>query len=213
MKKIDTILQKNKIWAQSIKEKTPNFFKKLAQSQHPLFLWIGCSDSRVPAEILANMNPGELFVHRNIANMIVHTDFNCFSVIQYAVEFLEVEQIIICGHYGCGGLKAAITNSRFGLLNNWLMHIRDLYTKHRRLLEHFPLGKRLDIFCKINVIEQVYNLGRSETLQLAWNHGRKVSIHGFVYNIQDGLLHNLGITVDKPSMLEQTYRNGISQIT
>lgn len=159
-------------------------FEKLAQAQKPRFLWIGCSDSRVPAERLTGLEPGELFVHRNVANLVIHTDLNCLSVVQYAVDVLEVEHIIICGHYGCGGVQAAVENPELGLINNWLLHIRDIWFKHSSLLGEMPQERRLDTLCELNVMEQVYNLGHSTIMQSAWKRGQKVTIHGWAYGIR-----------------------------
>ena len=171
----------------------PGIFERLAQAQKPRFLWIGCSDSRVPAERLTGLEPGELFVHRNVANLVIHTDLNCLSVVQYAVDVLEVEHIIICGHLGCGGVQAAVENPELGLIDNWLLHIRDLWYKHSSLLGELPPEQRFDMLCKINVIEQVYNLGHSTIMQSAWKRGQKVMIHGWVYGIQDGRLRDMEV--------------------
>jgi carbonic anhydrase len=164
----------------------PRIFGKLAQAQNPRFLWIGCSDSRVPAERLTGLEPGELFVHRNVANLVIHTDLNCLSVVQYAVDVLQVEHIIICGHYGCGGVQAAVENTELGLIDNWLLHIRDIWFKHSSLLGEMPQERRMDTLCELNVMEQVYNLGHSTIMQSAWKRGQKVSIHGWAYGIHDG---------------------------
>ncbi|BBU86618.1 carbonic anhydrase [Escherichia coli] len=171
-------------------EEDPGFFEKLAQAQKPRFLWIGCSDSRVPAERLTGLEPGELFVHRNVANLVIHTDLNCLSVVQYAVDVLEVEHIIICGHYGCGGVQAAVENPELGLINNWLLHIRDIWFKHSSLLGEMPQERRLDTLCELNVMEQVYNLGHSTIMQSAWKRGQKVTIHGWAYGIHDAACVN-----------------------
>jgi len=212
MKDIDTLISNNRQWSRLLKEEDPGFFERLAQAQTPRFLWIGCSDSRVPAERLTGLEPGELFVHRNVANLVIHTDLNCLSVVQYAVEVLEVEHIIICGHYGCGGVKAAVENPELGLINNWLLHIRDLWYKHSSLLGELPPEKRFDKLCEINVIEQVYNLGHSTVMQSAWKRGQKVNIHGWVYGIMDGYLRDLGVSSTNRETLEQRYRQGIANL-
>lgn len=173
MPDIKQLFQNNSTWAQSIKSERPEFFAKLEESQHPEYLWIGCSDSRVPAERLTGLYSGELFVHRNVANQVIHTDLNCLSVVQYAVDVLKVKHIIICGHYGCGGVQAAIDNPNLGLINNWLLHIRDLYLKHRNWLAQFPKDEWANKLCEINVAEQVYHLGNSTVLQQAWERGQK----------------------------------------
>lgn len=190
MKDIDTLISNNALWSKMLVEEDPGFFEKLAQAQKPRFLWIGCSDSRVPAERLTGLEPGELFVHRNVANLVIHTDLNCLSVVQYAVDVLEVEHIIICGHYGCGGVQAAVENPELGLINNWLLHIRDIWFKHSSLLGEMPQERRLDTLCELNVMEQVYNLGHSTIMQSAWKRGQKVTIHGWAYGIHDGLLRD-----------------------
>jgi len=212
MKDIDTLISNNRQWSRLLKEEDPGFFERLSLAQKPRFLWIGCSDSRVPAERLTGLEPGELFVHRNVANLVVHTDLNCLSVVQYAVEVLEVEHIIICGHYGCGGVKAAVENPELGLINNWLLHIRDLWYKHSSLLGELPPEKRFDKLCEINVIEQVYNLGHSTVMQSAWKRGQKVNIHGWVYGIMDGYLRDLGVSSTNRETLEQRYRQGIANL-
>lgn len=167
----------------------------------------------MPAESLTSLEPGELFVHRNVANLVIHTDLNCLSVVQYAVEVLEVEHIIICGHYGCGGVQAAVENPELGLINNWLLHIRDLWYKHSSLLGELPPEQRLNALCEINVVEQVYNLGHSTVMQSAWKRGQKVTIHGWVYGIQDGRLRNLEVTATNRETLEQRYRRAMSSLS
>ncbi|AQL18630.1 carbonate dehydratase [Klebsiella variicola] len=158
------------------------------------------------------MEPGELFVHRNVANLVIHTDLNCLSVVQYAVDVLEVEHIIICGHYGCGGVQAAVENPELGLIDNWLLHIRDIWFKHSSLLGEMPEERRLDTLCELNVMEQVYNLGHSTIMQSAWKRGQKVTIHGWAYGIHDGLLRDLDVTAVSRETLEQRYRHGISNL-
>jgi carbonic anhydrase len=212
MTDINTLISNNREWSKLLIEEDPGFFERLVQAQKPRFLWIGCSDSRVPAERLTGLEPGELFVHRNVANLVIHTDLNCLSVVQYAIEVLEVEHVIVCGHYGCGGVQAAMDNPELGLIDNWLLHIRDLWYKHSVLLGELPPDKRLDKLCEINVIEQVYNLGHSTVVQSAWKRGQKVSLHGWVYGIQDGCLRNLDVTADSREILEQRYRNGIASL-
>ncbi|WP_395755170.1 carbonate dehydratase [Edwardsiella ictaluri] len=212
MKEIEKLIANNQAWSQQVKEDNPNFFAKLAESQRPRFLWIGCSDSRVPAEQLTGLQPGELFVHRNVANLVIHTDLNCLSVVQYAVDVLQVEHIIICGHLGCGGFEAAVNNPELGLIDNWLLHIRDIWYKHSTLLGELPPEKRMDTLCELNVIEQVYNLGHSTILQSAWKRGQKVMIHGWVYGLQDGRLHDLDITAISRESLEVRYRNAMAKL-
>ena len=168
--------------------------------------------ARIKFQRLTGLEPGELFVHRNVANLVIHTDLNCLSVVQYAVEVLEVEHVIICGHYGCGGVQAAVENPELGLIDNWLLHIRDLWYKHSSLLGELPPEKRFDKLCEINVIEQVYNLGHSTVMQSAWKRGQKVNIHGWVYGIQDGYLRDLGVSSASREILEQRYRHGIANL-
>lgn len=214
MNEIKKLIANNRIWSNTINKKDPGFFERLSQTQNPRFLWIGCSDSRVPAERLTGLAPGELFVHRNVANLVIHTDLNCLSVVQYAIDVLNVEHIIICGHYDCGGVKAAIdTNSELGLIDNWLLHIRDLWYKHRSLLGETLPENRLNILCEINVIEQVYNLGHSTIVQSAWKRGQKVTLHGWVYGIQNGRLHDLEMSATSGQELEMNYGKVMSTLS
>ena len=198
----DQLFENNRKWAAAICAKDADFFKKLASQQSPEYLWIGCSDSRVPANELLGMLPGELFVHRNIANVVVHTDLNCLSVLQFAVDVLGVKHIIICGHYGCSGVHAAMTRRRVGLADNWLRHVQDVHQKHERYLgETLDLKQRSERLCELNVIEQVVNLCQTTVIQDAWERGQSITVHGWVYGLQDGLLHELGMTVSSPDML------------
>lgn len=212
MKDIERLMHNNEVWSANISKDDPEFFERLALAQKPRFLWIGCSDSRVPAERLTGLEPGELFVHRNVANLVIHTDLNCLSVVQYAVEVLEIEHIIICGHYECGGVNAAIDNPELGLINNWLLHIRDIWYKHSSLIGEFPPEKRANLLSEINVVEQVYNLGHSTIVQSAWKRGQKVLIHGWVYDVQDGKLRDLEISASSRESLELLYRKAISNL-
>lgn len=188
MPEIKQLFENNSKWSESIKAETPEYFAKLAKGQNPDFLWIGCADSRVPAERLTGLYSGELFVHRNVANQVIHTDLNCLSVVQYAVDVLQVKHIIVCGHYGCGGVTAAIDNPQLGLINNWLLHIRDYYLKHREYLDQMPAEDRSDKLAEINVAEQVYNLANSTVLQNAWERGQEA-----VYKLADSYLNMLCI--------------------
>ena len=196
MDKIKKLLEKNREWAEKVKEKDSQFFEKLSELQKPEFLWVGCSDSRITPANSIGLLPGEMFVHRNIANLVIHTDMNCLSVIQFAVDVLKVRHIIVCGHYGCGGVKAAFENTRLGLIDNWLRHIQDLAHKYEN-----ELGKaendeeRLDKLCEINVIEQVVNVGETTILQDAWARGQKVAVHGWIYYISDGIYQDLNVTL------------------
>lgn len=200
MKKLPHLFENNRAWARSMEESRPGFFQSLARQQRPQYLWIGCSDSRVPANEIVGLLPGELFVHRNIANLVIHTDMNCLSVIQYAVDVLKVRHIIVCGHYGCGGVKAALEGKPHGLIDGWLRHIQDLCRAYESELAQLRRnrGKEaalVDRVCEINVAEQVRNVCRTTTVQDAWRRGQPVSVHGWMYNIEDGLLRDLGLCV------------------
>jgi carbonic anhydrase len=198
MKDLKRLLDQNRAWAESIKATDPQFFQILAKQQSPTFLWIGCSDSRVPATQLVGMVPGEMFVHRNVANVVVHTDFNCLSVMQYAVDVLKVNHIIVCGHDGCGGVKAAMENVQFGLIDNWLRHVQDVMDEHKEELAKLEdESERLDRLCELNVIEQVKSVSRTTIVQNAWQRGQELVVHGWIYGLQDGLLRDLGISIDR----------------
>lgn len=212
MPEIKQLFDNNSKWSQEITSQRPEYFAKLEEGQSPGFLWIGCSDSRVPAERLTGLYSGELFVHRNVANQVIHTDLNCLSVVQYAVDVLKVKHIIVCGHYGCGGVNAAIDNPQLGLINNWLLHIRDLYLKHRNFLNELPREAWGDKLCEINVAEQVYNLGNSTILQNAWERGQDVEVHGVVYGIGDGKLEDLGVRCSSRETLEANYQTAMQTI-
>ncbi|MFV9998143.1 MAG: carbonate dehydratase [Arsenophonus endosymbiont of Dermacentor nuttalli] len=213
MKKIKQLFDNNQQWSESVTKENPSFFKELSKFQNPHFLWIGCSDSRVPAEKLIKAAPGDLFVHRNVANLVIHTDLNCLSVIQYAVDVLKVEHIIICGHYGCGGIEATIDNIERGLINNWLLHVRDIWFKHSLILGELAPQERVNRLCELNVIEQVYNLGHSTIIQSAWQRSQNVIIHGWVYGIQNGRLNDLDVTANSCEQLEITYRQAIAKLS
>jgi carbonic anhydrase len=198
MTDLKRLLDQNRAWAESIKASDPEFFQTLAKQQSPSFLWIGCSDSRVPATQLVGMVPGEMFVHRNVANVVVHTDFNCLSVMQYAVDVLQVNHIIVCGHDGCGGVKAAMDNLQFGLIDNWLRHVQDVLHAHKdELAQIEDESARLDRLCELNVIEQVLSVSRTTIVQNAWQRGQQLAVHGWIYGLQDGLLRDLGVSIDR----------------
>lgn len=197
MASLEHLFENNKQWAKKIKQEQPDFFDKLSKQQSPEYLWIGCSDSRVPANELLGMLPGEVFVHRNIANQVIHTDLNCLSVIQFAVEILKVKHIIVCGHYGCGGIAASLDDNQHGLIDNWLRHISDVYRFHKEELEQLAGDALTDRLCEINVIEQVANIAHTTTLINAWNNNQDTSIHGFVYNLRDGILKDLKVSQSK----------------
>lgn len=212
MKTLQDLITQNRTWAASVKSQQPDFFTNLSQQQTPKYLWIGCSDSRVPANQIVGLLPGEIFVHRNVANVVVHTDFNCLSVIQYAVEVLKVKHIILCGHYGCSGVRAALGNSQLGLIDNWLRHIKDVYSKYEKSLLKIPDEKiRLDRLCELNVIEQVNNICHTTIIQQAWRDGQELSVHGWIYGVEDGLIKDLGVCIDKLEDIGQIYRMATSQ--
>ncbi|CAH0534378.1 Carbonic anhydrase 2 [Vibrio stylophorae] len=212
MPDIKQIFANNQAWANKIKDEQPEYFSELAKEQTPEYLWIGCADSRVPAERLTGLHSGELFVHRNVANQVIHTDLNCLSVLQYAVDVLQVRHVIVCGHYGCGGVNAAIDNPKLGLINNWLLHIRDLYLKHRTVFGGIPRDQWGDTLCEINVAEQVYNLGNSTILQSAWERGQDIRLHGWVYGIHDGVLGSMGLNANSRESLEIAYQSAMARI-
>ncbi|HEY3579519.1 MAG TPA: carbonate dehydratase [Pyrinomonadaceae bacterium] len=198
MTELKQLLEQNRVWAEGIKASDPDFFPTLAKQQSPTFLWIGCSDSRVPATQLVGLAPGEMFVHRNVANVVVHTDFNCLSVMQYAVDVLKVKHIIVCGHDGCGGVKAAMENLQFGLIDSWLRHVQDVMHAHRdELAKIEDASERIDRLCALNVIEQVMSVSRTTIVQAAWERGQELAVHGWIYGLQDGLLRDLGVSVDR----------------
>jgi carbonic anhydrase len=191
VKSLKHFFDRNVKWANAVKQKDPGFFLNLAAQQNPEFLWIGCSDSRVPANQIVDLPPGEIFVHRNIANVVVHTDLNCLSVIHYAIEVLNVKHIIVCGHYGCGGVKAAMEDKDHGLIENWLRHIKDVGRLNAEVLDALDEDKRLDALCELNVKEQVKNVCDTSIVQKAWNEGQELAVHGWIYNIENGLLRDL----------------------
>jgi len=199
MHNLQTLLERNKRWAADVTNHEPNFFAELAKEQKPGYLWIGCSDSRVPASRIVDLPPGELFVHRNIAHLVVHTDLNSLSVIQYAVEALGIEHIIVCGHYGCGGVTAAMGNESRGLIDHWLQHIRDVYRRHVPEIEALSdESDRINRLCELNVMEQVSNVSRTAIVQNAWQSGRQLAVHGLMYRLKDGRLTDLEISLTGP---------------
>jgi carbonic anhydrase len=202
MDDLKELLAKNEAWAESITAADPDFFNSLAEQQTPRYLWIGCSDSRVPATQLVGLRPGDMFVHRNVANLVVHTDFNCLSALQFAVDVLAVNHIIVCGHYGCGGVKAAMDNLQLGLIDNWLRHVQDVMRSHDELLSAIADdAKRLDKLCELNVIEQVLNVSRTTIVQTAWGRGQDLAVHGWIYGIADGLLRDLSMCITNQNEL------------
>ncbi len=201
MKSLPHLFNNNRAWAEGIRAKDPSFFERLARQQSPRYLWIGCADSRVPANEIVGLPPGEVFVHRNIANVVVHTDLNCLSVIQYAVEVLRVEHIIVCGHYGCGGVTAALESENHGLIDNWLRHIRDVGRFHANNLAQLDGAARLDRLCELNVTEQVTNVCNTTIVKNAWENGHRLVVHGWIYRIGDGILRQQVPEIDSLSAL------------
>ncbi len=207
MKDLEHLFENNERWAEAIKEEDPAFFEKLAQQQAPEYLWIGCSDARVPANEIVGMLPGDLFVHRNVANVVLHTDLNCLSVIQYAVDVLKVKHILVTGHYGCGGVRAAMQDTQFGLIDGWLRTIRDLYYEQREHIAQFASEEeQVDRLCELNVIQQVANVSHTTIVQNAWHRGQPLSVHGCIYGIKDGRWKNLNVTVSGIEQLPAQYR-------
>lgn len=203
MNTLENLLAQNKEWAESITENNPSFFEKLSELQSPEYLWIGCSDSRITPVSSVGLLPGEMFVHRNIANLVIHTDMNCLSVLQFAVDFLRVKHVIICGHYGCGGVIAAMENTRHGLIDNWLRHIQDVVRDYEQELDKFTdWNKKLDRLCELNLIEQVLNAGQTTIVQDAWLRGQDITVHGWIYYISDGIYRNIGASIASLKDLE-----------
>lgn len=207
------LFSNNKKWSDDIKKKDPDFFLKLSKLQNPEYLWIGCSDSRVPANEIVGLLPGELFVHRNIANMVIHTDFNCLSVLQYALDNLKVNHVIVCGHYGCGGIKAALLNIELGLVTNWIRHIQDIISRYKNKIDAFSDNDiKLKILCELNVIEQIYNISRNTFVQDAWKN-RNFSLHGWIYGLKDGLLKDLDFSITKDDVnISEKYSDCVSKV-
>lgn len=211
MKTLEHLFENNKNWVQRIREQDRDFFVQLSAQQSPAYLWIGCSDSRVPANQIVGLLPGELFVHRNIANLVVHTDLNCLTVVQFAVDVLKVSHIIVCGHYGCGGVRAAFQGDRLGLSDNWLRHIQDTREKHHtKLADAGKSEAAIDRLCEINVIEQVLNVCQTTIVQDAWARGQDLTVHGWIYGIRDGLLRDLNMTAGSLDEVSRAYQAAIS---
>ena len=207
MNSIAHLFERNRDWADARLREDPRFFERLVGQQSPDYLWIGCADSRVPANEIVGLDPGELFVHRNVANVVVHTDLNCLSVLQYAVDVLDVEHVIVCGHYGCGGVNSALRNDRLGLIDNWLRHVQDVMRKHRAQLDALPDDRaRQRRLCELNVIEQVLNVGETTIVQSAWDRGKPLEVHGVIYDLSDGLLRDMRVAVRSPGEFAELYR-------
>lgn len=213
MPELTDLLENNKAWAQLTRLQDPDFFPKLSRQQAPQYLWIGCSDSRVPANQIVGLLPGELFVHRNVANLVVHTDLNCLSVLQYAVEVLQVRHVIVCGHYGCGGVKASGEEAGQGLIDNWLRHIQDVAEKHRRILSRVQGSPAaLDRLCELNVIEQAANVCRTTIVRDAWRRGAELAVHSWIYSIKDGLVRDLRFSTAGQGRLDTAYERALGMV-
>jgi carbonic anhydrase len=204
------LFENNRAWATRTVAQDPDFFARLTEQQAPRYLWIGCADSRVPANEIVGLRPGELFVHRNVANLVIQTDLNCLSVLQYAIDVLKARDVIVCGHYGCGGVRAALQTSRLGLIDNWLRAIRDTAEKHRAILD--IATDRAARLCELNVIEQARNVGETTVVQDAWSRGQRVAIHAWIYALENGLLRDLGFLVDSAEVVSRAYRDALDRL-
>ncbi len=213
MRTLSHLFDKNRAWSERVRRADPEFFPRLSRQQRPRYLWIGCADSRVPANEIVDLAPGELFVHRNIANVVVHSDLNCLSVMQFAVEVLHVEHIIVCGHYGCSGVSAALEDRRVGLADNWLRHIQDVHAKHAERVAALPdIARRIDRLCELNVIEQVANVCQTTIARDAWDRGQGLAVHGWAYGLEDGLIRDLDTTVTNPREAGEVYRAALAML-
>jgi len=211
MRSLSHLFDNNRAWSERIRRSNPEFFARLSRQQKPKYLWIGCADSRVPANEIVGLLPGELFVHRNIANVVVHTDLNCLSVMQFAVDVLQIEHIIVCGHYGCSGVSAALQNQRVGLADNWLRHVQDVHSKHGAQVEKIVgLPQRIDRLCELNVIEQVANVCQTTIVRDAWERKQQLAVHGWVYGLEDGLVRDLRTTVTAPADIPAAYQAALA---
>ena len=212
MRTLKELFDRNRAWARAITSREPEFFLELSAQQTPRYLWIGCSDSRVPANEIVDLAPGELFVHRNVANVVVHTDLNCLSVLQYAVDVLRVEHVIVCGHYGCGGIQAAYRRSSLGLIDNWLRHVQDVHDRHADLIGHRPEDEAMARLCELNVIEQARNVCQTTVVRDAWTRGQGLAVHSWIYSLRDGLLRDLGFGASAVDNVAGEYSRAISAI-
>jgi len=213
MSEPNELLERNRAWAAKIKAEEPDFFAQLARAQQPQYFWIGCADSRVPANEILGLIPGEIFVHRNVANVVVHTDLNCLSVLQFAVDLLKVKHVLVVGHYGCAGVGAALLNRRLGLVDNWLRHIQDIRLKHAVYLESQPEESRAERLVELNVIEQVTNVCQTTIVQDAWERGQDLTIHGWTYALQDGLMRELGMSISNAADVMPSYQKAIEMLS
>lgn len=213
MGQLDHLLEKNRSWADGIKSQDPQFFHRLSNQQAPEYLWIGCADSRVPANQIVDLLPGELFVHRNVANVVVHTDFNCLSVLQFAIEVLKVKHVLVVGHYACGGVRAALLNQGFGLISNWLRHVQDVRDKYVDVLDALPSEQdRVDRLCELNVVEQVGHVCQNSIVQDAWGRGQPLTVHGFVYDVADGILRDMGLSISSEAERELIKQTSVDEL-
>jgi carbonic anhydrase len=213
MRSLSHLFEKNRAWSERIRRADPDFFPRLSRLQEPQYLWIGCADSRVPANEIVDLAPGELFVHRNVANVVVHTDLNCLSVMQFAIDVLKVRHVIVCGHYGCSGVSAALQDRRIGLADNWLRHVQDVHSKHsERVSAVAGTPERIDRLCELNVIEQVANVCQTTIVRDAWERGQALAVHGWVYGLKDGLLRDLETTVLRPDEAPAIYRAALAAL-
>jgi carbonic anhydrase len=213
MTPLDHLFESNRAWSERIRRTDPEFFARLSRQQRPRYLWIGCSDSRVPANEIVDLAPGELFVHRNVANVVVHSDLNCLSVMQFAVDLLRVEHIIVVGHYGCSGVSVALKNERVGLADNWLRHVQDVHAKHESTVAKEPdIALRIDRLCELNVIEQVANVCSTTVVREAWGRGQELSVHGWVYGLKDGLVRDLRTSVSSPQEAGEAYHAALAAL-
>src|SRR6476659_3148810 len=210
MADLRTLLENNAAWAAAATRRDPDFFGRLQQQQAPEYMWIGCSDSRVPANEIVGLAPGELFVHRNVANVVVHTDLNCLSVVAVSLKKKKEKHLIVCGHYGCGGVQAALDNSRLGLIDNWLRHVQDVRQKHEELLAGMEQEQRVNKLCELNVIEQVSNVCQTTIVQGAWERGQDVAVHGWIYGLSDGLIRDLNVSTTNQAEIAPAYENAIA---
>ena len=211
MHPLQQLFENNRAWSERIRRNDPDFFQKLSRQQRPRYLWIGCADSRVPANEIVGLQPGELFVHRNVANVVVHSDLNCLSVMQFAVAVLKVEHVIVCGHYGCSGVSVAMQNQRVGLADNWLRHVQDVSAKHdAHVAMVADMAQRIDRLCELNVIEQVMNICHTSIARDAWERGQPLAVHGWIYGLKDGMLRDLDMTIAAPDEAREAYRAAVA---
>jgi carbonic anhydrase len=213
MSDVNRLIENNRAWSAGVRSREPDFFAQLSRQQAPQYLWIGCSDSRVPANQIVGLMPGEMFVHRNVANVVIHADLNCLSAVQYAVDVLCVRHVIVCGHYGCGGVLAALRDDRLGLIDNWLRHVQDVYGLHRARLDALPTeAHRHDRLCELNVIEQTVNVCQTTVVREAWGRGQPLTVHGFIYGLSDGLLRELGMSVARAADLQAQHGAAVASL-